>query len=105
MILSKCAVRDSKKSKFIKELEASGLLSSLGIKAPLRKTSLVSPLFFSIKHVKTRYKMNEIANKFLLAGDKFMPEMHLRRPGFIYSARGPFKACFHMRRLMEILKI
>ena len=30
--------------------------------------------------------MNEIANKFLLAGDKSIPEMHLRQPGFIYSA-------------------
>ena len=28
-------------------------------------------------------KMNEIVNKFLLAGDKFMPEMHLKQPGFI----------------------
>ena len=26
--------------------------------------------------------MNEIVNKFLLAGDKFMPEMHLKEPGF-----------------------
>ena len=34
--------------------------------------------------------MNEIINKFLLVGDKFMPEMHLRRPGFTYSACGPF---------------
>ena len=34
--------------------------------------------------------MNEIANQFLLAGDKFMPEMHLRPPGFTYSACGPF---------------
>ena len=34
MLLSKCAVCDSKKSKFIKEQEASGLLSSLGIKTP-----------------------------------------------------------------------
>ena len=34
--------------------------------------------------------MNEIINKFLLAGDKFMPEMHLRQPGFTYSACGPF---------------
>ena len=30
--------------------------------------------------------MNEIINKFLLAADKFMPEMHLRQPGFTYSA-------------------
>ena len=36
------------------------------------------------------YKMNEIVNKFLLAGDKFMPEMHLRQPGFTYSACGLF---------------
>ena len=34
--------------------------------------------------------MNKIINKFLLAGDKFMPEMHLRQPGFAYSACGPF---------------
>ena len=30
--------------------------------------------------------MNEIVNTFLLAGDKFMPEMHLKQPGFTYSA-------------------
>ena len=30
--------------------------------------------------------MNEIASKFLLPGDKFMPEMHLRQPGFMYTA-------------------
>ena len=35
-------------------------------------------------------KMNEIVNKFLLAGDKFMPEMHLKQPGFTYSTCGPF---------------
>ena len=29
-------------------------------------------------------------NTFLLAGDKFMPEMHLKQPGFTYSAYGPF---------------
>ena len=34
--------------------------------------------------------MNNINNKFLLAGDKFMPEMHLRQPQFVYSACGPF---------------
>ena len=34
--------------------------------------------------------MNHVINKFLLAGDKFMPEMHLRQPQFIYSACGPF---------------
>ena len=34
--------------------------------------------------------MNEIVNKFLLAGDKFMPEMHLKQPRFTYSACGSF---------------
>ena len=34
--------------------------------------------------------MNEIVNKLLLAGDKFMPEMHLKQPAFTYSACGPF---------------
>ena len=34
--------------------------------------------------------MNEIVNKFLLAGDKFMPEMHLKQPRFAYNACGPF---------------
>ena len=34
--------------------------------------------------------MNEIVNNFLLVGDKFMLEMHLRQPGFKYSACGPF---------------
>ena len=34
--------------------------------------------------------MNNLINKFLLAGDKFMPEIHLREPQFTYSACGPF---------------
>ena len=34
--------------------------------------------------------MNEVVNKFLLAGDKFMPEMHLRRPEVTYSPCGLF---------------
>ena len=34
--------------------------------------------------------MNEIVNKFLLVGDKFMPEMHIKLPGFTYSACGSF---------------
>ena len=44
MILSKCSVCDSKKFKFIKEQEASGLLSTLGIKTLLSKIPLVGPL-------------------------------------------------------------
>ena len=34
--------------------------------------------------------MNSVINKFLLAGDKFMLERHLRQPQFTYSACGPF---------------
>ena len=34
--------------------------------------------------------MNKIVSKFLLAGDKSMPEMHLKQPGFTYSACGSF---------------
>ena len=73
--------------------------------------------------------MNYIINKFLLAEGKFMPQMHLRQPGFRYSACGPFttnkgrtekiketgdakyiykneldKACFQHDWLTEILK-
>ena len=36
------------------------------------------------------YKMNEIVNKSLLADNIFMPEMHLKQPGYTYSACGPF---------------
>ena len=46
MLLSKCAVCDGKKSKFIRKQEANGLLSSLEIKAPLSKILLVGPLLF-----------------------------------------------------------
>ena len=35
--------------------------------------------------------MNKIVNKFLLAGDKFTPEINLRQPGFTYSACRPFR--------------
>ena len=41
-------------------------------------------------YLKVRIKMNEIINKFLLAGDKFMPKMHLKQPGFTYNVCGPF---------------
>ena len=38
----------------------------------------------------TYIKMNKIVNKFLLAEDTFMPEMHLKQPEFTYSAFRPF---------------
>ena len=43
--------------------------------------------------------MNNIINKFLLAGDKFMPEMHLRQPRIVYSTCGPFTR--HKERIKE----
>ena len=43
--------------------------------------------------------MNDEINKFLLAGDKFMPEMHLRQPRFVYSACGPFTR--HKERIKQ----
>ena len=46
MLLSKCEACYNKNSKFIKEQEASGLLSSLGIRTPLSKIPLVGPLLF-----------------------------------------------------------
>ena len=46
--------------------------------------------------------MNKIINKFLLTEDKFMPELHLREPGFTYSARGLFtKHCERIQTFRE----
>ena len=74
MLLSNCAVCGSKKSRFIKEQEASELLSSLEIRKPFSQIPLVDHLLFQ------KYKIDGIINKFLLARNKFMPEMHLRQP-------------------------
>ena len=84
MLLSKCAKCGNKKSRFIKNQEAKGLLSNLGVRTPLSKVPLLGDILFQ------KYKMNEIVNKFLLEGDKFMPETHLKQTGFTYSACGPF---------------
>ena len=46
--------------------------------------------------------MNDIINEFLLTGDKFMPEMHLRQPEFVYSASGPFTK--HKERINKFMK-
>ena len=73
---SKCTLRGIKKWRFVKEQEAKGLLSNLGIKTPMNKIPLLGDILFEV------YKMNEIMNKFLLAGDRFMPEMHLKQPEF-----------------------
>ena len=47
--------------------------------------------------------MNNIIDKFLLPGDKFMPEMHLRQPHFVYSACGPFTR--HKERIKNLNKL
>ena len=43
--------------------------------------------------------MNNVINKFLSVGDKFMPEIHLRQPQFTYSACGPFTK--HEQRIQK----
>ena len=62
MLLSNCAVCGKKKLTFIKNEELSN----------------------------EQFKKNKIINKFLLTEDKFIPELHLKQPGFNYSACGPF---------------
>ena len=46
MILSECAICGSKKSKFIKEQQAKGLLSNLGLRTPLNKIPILGDIFF-----------------------------------------------------------
>ena len=96
MVSSKCAVCGSKKSRFMKNQEAKGLLSNLGVRTSLSKVPILGDVLFYMCaclkdfSCKQRVKMNEIVNKFLLASDKFMPEMHLKESGFTYSVCGPF---------------
>ena len=81
ILLSKYEV--CKKSKFVKEQEAKRLFSKLtGIRVPILSDLPIANILFK------KYKINEIVNILLLAGDKFMPEMHLRQQGFTYSACG-----------------
>ena len=48
------------------------------------------------------FKMNKIINKFLLTGDKFIPELYLKQSGFTYSACGPFtKNCERIQKFRE----
>ena len=65
MVLSKCAICCAKKSGF-----------TLGLK------TLFSCVIGYYLPLNTIIKMSEIVNKVLLAGDKFMPEMNLKEPGF-----------------------
>ena len=54
------------------------MLRQLGIRAPLTKIPLLDNILLS--------KMNDIISKFLLTGDRFMSETHLRQSGFMSSA-------------------
>ena len=47
--------------------------------------------------------MNNVINKCLLAGDKFMPELHLRQPQFVYSACGPFTRHKELKNLNKLV--
>ena len=58
IILSKCAICNTKKSRFIKKQEAKGLLSNLDIRTPLNKIPLLGDLLFSRQFYKTRQKNN-----------------------------------------------
>ena len=60
-------------------------MSSLRIRTPLSNIPGLN-----IKQYLISYKINEIINNFLLTGDKFMPDILLRQPGFTYIACGPF---------------
>ena len=48
MILSKCAICDSKRSRFIKKQEAKGLLSNLGVRTPLSKIPILGDFFLNV---------------------------------------------------------
>ena len=54
------------------------------IKVPILSDLPMANIFFE------KYKMNAIVNTLILERDRFMPEMHLKQPGFKYSACGPF---------------
>ena len=86
MLLSNCGICSSKKSRFIKNGEAKGLLSYFCFRTPLSKVPILGDILLWC----VRTKMNEIVNNFLLTGDKFMSEMYLQQPRFTYSACGPF---------------
>ena len=87
MMLSKCSVCNNKKFRFKRIIKQ------------FRNSNTVKSNSF-VKCIILIYKMNKILNKFLLTGDKCMPEMHLRQPGFTYSACGPFTK--HKERIKKI---
>ena len=77
-----------KNQNLLNKQEASWIIGNLGLKTPLNKIPLLGNIYF--KKWMSDCKMNEIVNKFLFAQDEFMPEMHLKQPGFTYSVCGLF---------------
>ena len=73
MLLSNCAACGKKKSTFIKNKK--------------------------LHNFNDQFKMNKIINKLLLTGDKFMPKLHLKHPGFTYRACGSFTK--HRERIQK----
>ena len=61
----------------------------LGLRTPLSKVPLLDDILL-LSTISLECEKNEIVNMFLLAGDKFMPEMHLKQSGFTYTTCGPF---------------
>ena len=45
--------------------------------------------------------MNEIVSKFLVVGDKFMPKIHIKQPGFTYSACSPFTKNKELKKFVQ----
>ena len=66
MIQSNCAIYNSKKSRFINEHQANGLLSDLGIKTPLNKVPLLNILFNLKDKIKCTYVINKNVRDYLL---------------------------------------
>ena len=74
MLLSNCAICGKEKSTFTKNKEFNNISND-------------------------KFKMNKIIDKFLLTGDKFIPELHLKQPGFTYTACGSFTK--HRERIQK----
>ena len=100
MMSSRCSSCNDKKSTFISQ--GSGLFDSLVYNTTQNKMkNALWDAFNRYNYVLLAFiNMNNVINKFLLAGDKFMPEMHLRQPQFVYSACGPFTR--HKERIKKI---
>ena len=81
-MLSRCSICNNKNSTFISQ--GSALFDNLVFNTTQNR--MKDALWNAFKC----FYMNNVINKFLLAGDKFMPKMHLRQPQFVYSACGPF---------------